>query len=856
VDHWRLALGSKHHFSRSFTSFCRFVTLIYERLRLFDFHVALSTGTWTCHLSDKTSAMFKNYWRLALRGFKRQPGYAILNILGLTVGVAATLFILLYISTEMRYDYFHEKHDRIFRISSDITEPDDAFRWAVTQTPLGMQVKADYPEVEQFVRFIPNGRTQLRHGEKVFYEEGVYLVDSTVTEVFTIDFLHGDATTALMQPNSIILSSTVAQRIFSSEDPIGMILKSPGDQEYKVTGIYQDFPSYSHLIPGAMISSNSVPGLMNPGPGSWGGFGIYTYVLLKEGVDAQAFEAKLPQLIEKHVAVIFDELDIEIKYELLGLTDIHLKSTFEGEPEPVGEMGFIYIFAAVAFFMLIIACINYMNLATARATKRAMEVGIRKVLGSERKHLIGQFLSESVIFSLFALVLSFGLVFLLLPVFNRAFDLDLSRSLLLSPGVLVGAAAILLMTGVLGGSYPAFYLSGFRPITVLKGKLASGTGNPGLRKMLVMIQFAITLFMIIGTGIIYDQMSYLRNKELGFDKEHVMTFSLDNQADQEKYAVLRQKLLQDPRITAVATATTSPGNGFGKQVMLVEDSEGVMDDYGVDNYGVDYDFFPTMNIPFVAGRNFSREFGTDSTLAAIVNEAMVERMGWKEPIGKRIQFQGNDTLPFAKVIGVVKDFHQQSLYEPISPLVFLPRFNNGQVHVKMNPRTSADLRGSIAGVEQIWSEVFPGTPFEFDFIDAAFMELYHADQVRARIFTLFSVLMIFIACLGLLGLASFTAEQRTKEIGVRKILGAETSTIVMLLTKNFVVLVLLASIPAFLAAWYFMEKWLDTFSYHADLNYWLFGLALIVVIFITILTTGFHALKAAVRNPIEALRQE
>ena len=800
--------------------------------------------------------MIRNYIRFVLRGIRRQPGYALLNVVGLTLGMAATLFILLYISTELRFDRFHEKGSQIYRVSSDITEPDDAFRWAVTQTPLAMQLKADYPEVEEYVRFIPNGRTQLRLGEKLFFEEDVYIVDSTVQDVFSIEFLQGDVTTPLRQPNSIALSEEVAKRIFGNNDPIGQTLRTPSDRTYNVTAVYRDFPSYSHIIPAALISSNTIEGLMNPSPGSWGGFGIYTYVLLREGTDALAFEAKLKDVVQNHVATIFDQFDIKVKYELVPLHDIHLHSDFEGEPEPTGQMGFIYIFAAVGLFMLLIACINYMNLATARSTKRALEVGIRKVLGSERRQLVGQFISESLVFSLFALVFSFLLVFLLLPLFNNAFQLDLQRNLLFTPAILLGAMAILLLTGVAGGSYPAFYLSGFQPMAVLKGKLSKGTGNPQLRRALVTIQFAITLFMIIGTGIIYDQMNFLRNKELGFDKEHLMTFDLPDRNAREKFGVLRDQLLQRNKIDAVASATSSPGEGFSKQVMLVENSEGVMDEYGVDNYAVDFDFFPGLSIPFVSGRNFSREFGTDSTLAAVVNESMVERMGWEDAIGKRIQFQGNDTMPMAKVIGVVKDFHQQSLYEPIAPLVFRPRFNNGAVHVRMTPGSPSELSALIASVEQVWNEVFPGTPFEYDFVDDAFMELYQADQVRAKIFTLFSVLMIFIACLGLLGLASFTAEQRTKEIGVRKILGANTSNIILLLTRNFAFLVALASIPAFIASWYFMSKWLDTFSYHADLNYWLFFLALLVVLLITLLTTGFHAIRAAVGNPVEALRHE
>ncbi len=800
--------------------------------------------------------MWRNFFRIALRSIRKQPGYALLNITGLTLGVAATLFILLFISTELSYDQFHEKADRIYRVSSDITEPDDAFRWAVTQTPLGKQLKTDYPEVEEYVRFIPNGRTRLQHQDRYFYAEDVYLVDSTVTDVFTFSFALGDAETALMDPNSIALSQSVAKMIFGDADPLGETLTTASGRDYKVTGVYEDYPTYSHLIPGAMVSSNTIPGLNQPGAGSWGGFNIYTYVLLREGSDPASFEAKLPEIIENFVAVIFDQFNIEVKYELIALTDIHLHSTFEGEPEPVGEVGFLYIFGAVALLMLLLACINYMNLSTARSTKRAMEVGIRKVLGSERRKLIMQFLAESVMLSLLSLVLSFLLVLLLLPAFNSAFQLQLERSSLFSLPLLGGILVILVITGILGGSYPAFYLSSFRPIEVLKGTLARGTGNPKLRQTLVIVQFAITLFMLAGTGVIYDQMKYLRNKDLGFDKEHILTFSLQGEESRSKYPVIRQQLLQNPAITSVASASTRPGNGYGKQVMTMETSDGRMDEYGIDNYFVDYDFFPTLGIPFVEGRNFSPEFGTDSTLAAVINESMVARMGWDDPIGKKVQFQGNDTLPMATVIGVVKDFHQQSLYEPISPILFRPNFQNSEIHVRFTPQTESGMQNLIAFADQTWRSVFPNQTFEYDFVDATFMELYEADQIRARIFTLFSIMMILIACMGLLGLASYTAEQRTKEIGVRKILGARTERIVLLLTKNFIVLTLIAAIPAFLAAWYFMDKWLDSFSYHTSINFWLFGIALLLVCVITALTTGYHAMRAAVANPVQALRHE
>lgn len=800
--------------------------------------------------------MLRNYILLAFRNIKRQPGYTVLNVLGLTVGITATLFILLYISEESRYDQFHEHADRIYRISSDITEPDNAFRWSSSQSPLGRQVKADYPEVEEYVRFFTNGRTRFGHNDRFFFVDDVYVVDSTITDVFTYNFIRGDAEKALQKPNSIAIAESVANTFFDEQDPIGEILKTASGREYEITGVYEDHPSHSHLIANALITANTIDGLMSPSARAWGGFGNYTYVLLKPNTDAKAFQDKLTQIVDQYVAVIFDEMDIKVKYEVIKITDIHLKSDFEGEPRPLGEMGFLYIFGAVAFLMLAIACINYMNLSTARGTKRAMEVGIRKVLGSERKQLIAQFLSESVIFTLTALILSYISIFILLPVFNNMFELSLRTNMLFSSEVLTGVLLVVLFTGIIGGGYPAFYLSGFEPMAVLKGSLSRGSGNPNLRKALVGVQFAITLFMIVGTGIIYDQMQYLRDKDLGFDKENVMTFNLQGAESREKFPVLQQKLLQNPKISEVSSATTSVGGGFSKTIMLVEKEDGMTDEFGVDFYGVDFDHFQTMGIEFVEGRDFDPKFTTDSTSSIIVNEAMVSRMGWSDPIGKKIQPFGVDSLEYSRVIGVVKNFHQQSLYDPIEALAFTPRFNNSNVHVRLAPTSASDLSAIIAFAEGQWNVVFPGRPFEFDFVDSAFMELYEADQIRARIFTLFSVLMIFIACLGLLGLASFIAEQRTKEVGVRKIMGAETTDIIYLLTRNFVFLVALASVPAFIAAWYFMSIWLDTFYYHANMNYWLYGVSFAIVILITVITTGYHALKAARQNPVKALRYE
>ncbi|TNE51107.1 MAG: ABC transporter permease, partial [Bacteroidetes bacterium] len=692
--------------------------------------------------------MIRNYFTTALRHVKRQPGYAVLNILGLTIGIGSALFILLYLAEETRFDAYHTKADRIYRVSTDVTEPDDHFRWSTTQVPLAPTLKAEFPEVEEYVRFLSNGRTRLQLGDRYFFEEKVFVVDSTVFNVFDFDFVLGDAATALKEPNSIALSKSVADRIFGYTNPVGEVLKTPSDREYKVTAVYRDMPRHSHLIANAMISANTMPFLMNPSPGSWGGFNNYSYVLLREGADPDAFAAKLPEIIEKYVAVIFNQFNIKIKYELIALKDIHLRSDFEGEAEATGEVGFLYIFGLVALFLVLIASINYMNLATARGIRRSLEVGIRKVLGSNRSQLVGQFLTESLLFTGFAVLLSVLLVLILLPAFNYAFDLQLDRSMLGSPPVLFGLLGIAVLTGVLGGSYPAFFLSGFQPIKVLKGMLTRGTGNPNLRKALVTVQFTITLFMLVGAGVIFDQMDYLRNKDLGFNKEHVLTFALEGNDIREKFGILREKLSQGAGVQSVASVEFLPGQHVGKSVMQVETASGEMDEYGVDLCGVDFDYFSTMGMQIVKGRDMSAAFSTDTANAVIVNETMVRRFGWTDPVGRKFGFDTGDGTTYRQVVGVVKDFHQQSLYEPIQPLMFFPNFRNENVLVRLDIGSSQELDKAIAFTEKTWQEVFPNTPFEYDFVDSAFMELYAADQVRGRIFSLFGVLMIFITCLG------------------------------------------------------------------------------------------------------------
>lgn len=791
--------------------------------------------------------MLKNYLKVAIRSLKRQPAYTALNIVGLTVGIASSLLILLYIFYETSFDNHHEKADRIYRISSDIKEPDNAFKWAVTQLPLGHTLKNDYgDEVEQYVRFMPNGRTRFEKDLVNYFEENVYFVDSTVFQVFDFEFVAGNKETALDAPNTMVLNETIANKIFKGENPIGQTLKSDGNRTFEITGVYKDMPSNSHIIADAMISAQT---RLPAGAGGWGGFNIYTYVLLQPNVTPEAFQPKLAEILVKHVDVIFENLKIEVQYALLPIRKIHLESDFQGEPVPVGDVTYIYIFGAVGLFLIIIACINYMNLATARSAKRAMEVGIRKVMGAQRSSLIGQFLTESVLITLASMILSLVLIIALVPTFNNLLNTNLDVGALLDAKIVLSLIGILLITGVAGGSYPAFYLSSFRPVVVMKGT-AGKAGNNVLRKFLVTLQFAISIFMLIGTLVVYNQMQYVQNKDLGFDKEQVMNIQLNNRNARAQWPVLRNKLLQNANIKAASTSSTTPGNGFGKNIVSMETEEGVMDQKGVDNYRVDYDYFSTLGIEVVDGRGFSLDYPSDSARAVMVNEAMVSRMNWSKPVGMKVILPG-DSVP-ALVVGVVKDFHQQSLYAPIEALMFLPSKNNGAALIKI----AGDLSGTIASIKSSWSELFPTVPFEFTFVDEAFMEQYETDQLRGKLFLGFSFMTILIACLGLLGLASYTAEQRAKEISIRKVLGANTQGLISLLVRDFVLLIIIASVPASVGAWFFGNNWLESFEYHINVEAAVFLIVIVATVFITVLTTGYHAMKSATANPAERLKYE
>jgi len=795
--------------------------------------------------------MFKNLLKISLRNLYKDKTYSAINIFGLTIGITCSLFLLLYILDELSFDRYHKNADNIYRIISNIKEPDNAFTWASTQIPLADELDDNYPEVENAVRFIGQGRTLYKIGDKQFPEENFYLADSTVFDMFSYKFISGDPSTALDNSFSIVLTESTAKKYFSSvQNALGESIQNQQGETFKITGIIEDVPPNSHYKFDALISKNSRPKLQ----GSWGNFGVYTYIQLPANYDLTKMQASLDKIILEKVNPIFERMGIKVKYELQPITKIHLYSKIDDEAEAGGDIAYIYIFGAVGIFMLVIACINYMNLATARSANRAKEVGIRKVMGSEKKQLIYQFLSESVVMSLIALLLSLGLIFGLLPYFNLLAAKTLAFNYIFQPAVIWSLVAIVVFTGLVGGSYPAFYLSSFNPVNVLKGKLSSKGGSVIFRKSLVIIQFALGIFMLISTFIVFDQLQFLRKKDLGFDKEQLVRLELSGKEQFEKASVLVEALKKRSEVVTAGMANASPGQGISKNIFQVEDSEGKMVERGVDLYFADYDFVKTMRMSIVQGRDFSHDIPSDSLHGLLVNESMVKRMGWKDPIGRRFT-TGRQNEIEKTVVGVVKDYHQRSLYEPIEPLIIILGSRNNYVFIRTTP---GDIGKTLSSIERAWKEVYPTDPFGYSFVNQDLDSQYHADQKRSQLFTVFSCLTVFIACLGLLGLAAFTTEQRTKEIGVRKVIGASVRSLVVLVSKEFFVLVALGMILAFPAAWYFTNNWLQNFSYRIEVtNEWsTFLLSALLAFVITLFTVGFHVIRAAVMNPVRSLRDD
>lgn len=793
--------------------------------------------------------MLKNYLKIALRNLWKHKVFSIINIMGLTVGMTACFLIFMYVRFELSYDSFNTKADRIYRVVTDLKTPSDLINTSGPAWAVAPNIKRDFPEVEEFVRV--SGQSFLvRKGDVKFQEQRSAFADSAFFKVFDFKLIKGDPKSALAAPLSVVLTQSTAKKYFGKEDPMGQTLLFTGDGlAAKVTGLMEDLPENSQIEADLFVSMSTLTKNFNPGlDEQWSNYGSSAYLLLKPGTNPEQLVKKFPAFLEKRNGAEMKQLQMYPTLLLEPLRDVYLHSTRDGQK--TGNINNVYIFSIIAIFILVIACINFINLTTARSAERAKEVGIRKVVGAVKHQLAGQFVGESIILCVFAFVLTFFFTWLLIPLFNQLAGktiIDGITGQFNYIALLFGAA---IGIGLLAGSYPALVLSSFQPITVLKGKFTTGTRGRFLRKGLVVVQFSISIALITGTLIVYRQMNYMRSQKLGFDKEHMLVVETNGDPGKETF---KQSLLGMPAVKSAALSSSVPGSGNPGAYSEIENKKGDLQIANLDLYFVDFDYIPHYKMQMVAGRPFSRDFITDTTQAMVLNERAVKLFGYSSPqeaIGKKFKQWGRE----GKIIGVVKDFHFKSLQEEIKPLSM--RIEPGGYNLVSVNVAGKNLPATIAAIENKWKTVVPNRPFSYYFLDEFFDRQYRAEIRFGNLFLYFAILAIFISCLGLLGLASYSTFQRTREIGIRKVMGASVSGIVHLLSKEFVQLLLVAFVIASPIAWIVMNRWLQDFSYRIAISWWIFLVAGILAIIIALLTVSFQAIKAAIANPVNSLRTE
>jgi putative ABC transport system permease protein len=802
--------------------------------------------------------MLKNYILVAFRNITRQKFYALLNVLGLTVGISACLLITLYVKDEISFDRFHQDADRIYRINLDAKLSAQEIAVAVSSPPLAPALVNEVPEVESAVRVLGTGNPVIKYGEKAIAQENVFFADSNFFTFFTFPLLEGDPNTVLAQPNTLVLTERSAEKYFGKETAVGKLLSVGNDTTtYMVTGVAQNPPANAHFKFEVILAGESAPQFKDP---IWMNNFLYTYFKIYPNASATVVKQKLDDLTVKYIGPNveqfmgmsleqFKQQGSRFGYTIIPLTDIHLHSHYQAEIEPQGDIQYIYLFSAIAIFMLIIACINFMNLATARSAGRAKEVGLRKTLGSLSSHLIAQFLAESFLFSLIAALLALATVYLILPLFNFLAGKELLFESLLHTQLLMVLAGVIVLVGLLAGSYPAFYLTSFKVTEVLKGKVREGMKGGTVRSGLVVFQFSISIILIIATTVIYQQMQYAQNKNMGLNRDKVLVLSNTGQLGAQANP-LKKAIADQSNVVATSYSNSVPAlNTDGASPFRVEGSE---EDHLVVRYFTDYDHLETMAFTLTEGRFFSRDFPTDSS-AIVVNEAVLREMGWSEAVGKELLgYNRGGRVPY-KIVGVVKDFHFESLRNNVRPTAM---FLNTNVMNYLSVRFTGNPREAVASVESLWKNYAGNEPFEYTFLDQSFDTLFRSEQRLGSLFTTFTVLAIFIASLGLIGLAAFTAEKRTKELGIRKVLGASELSLVNLLSVEFAKLVFIALILAVFPAWYFASQWLHGFAFRISLSIWVFVGAGAMALAIALLCVVFQALRTARINPAKSLRYE
>ncbi len=819
--------------------------------------------------------MFKNYFKVAIRNLMKRKTYTLINVLGLATGMAVCLLIILFIQSELSYDNFQQRADQIFRVALERRYPGRSTSYAIIPLSIGESIKKEYPEVLESTRLfdiVGNTFFFLRIGDKVFEEKKVLAADSNFFRVFTGDFIAGNPGDALMKPNSVIINESTAKRLYgSAANAYGKSFESePNPQinnHFIITGIIKDWPDNTHFSFDMLISVSTFPFSKIP---NYTGFFPYTYLLLNKNASPQALEAKFPHIIQKYVSPEieknfsqsweqFQKAGNGYHYYLQPLKKIHLTSDLEAELRPNGSLQTVYIFGVIAVFILVIACINFINLSTARSIERAREVGIRKTFGSRRQSLILQFLVESIILSVISMLIATGLIILLLPSFNTLSGKTLTIINFLDPSYIIMLSGLTILIGLLAGLYPAFLLSSFKPVMVLKGRFKSNRSGLALRNGLVIFQFSISVILIICTIIVNRQMNYMLGDKLGFKKDHIIIIDRADLLDKQTPA-FKNELLKIPGVETISSTSSLPGvqNFFGTTFQQIGSKE------SLTGRGLiaDDEYQHVLNLQLTQGRFFSKEYATDS-LAVVLNEKAVQELGLKQPIGARLitpdpNFNAPDGSFYTyTVVGVLKDFHYQSLHQQITPLIITNAAKFGGVMGLMTVRVKGDnFKTSLSAIEKTWQRFAEQHPFHYDFLDQTLAAQYHAEQTTQSIFTTFSTLAIFIACLGLLGLAAYTTQQRTREISIRKVLGADIRNIISMLTKDFLKLVAVAAIVAFPLAWWAMNQWLQNFAYRVSIGWWVFAVSAMIAALIALFTISFQAIKAAIANPVKALRSE
>jgi putative ABC transport system permease protein len=797
--------------------------------------------------------MIKNYIKVAWRNIVGNKVFSAINIFGLSIGLACCILMLMFVRNELSFDKFHAKAKNIYRITSEGNGPNGRTSMAVSPAPWAPLMKKDYPEIKEYVRVLKDERILIgEKGKEHTFAKNALFVDSSFFDVFSFKLLHGDPSKVLTAPNSIVLTREAARKYFGDVDPVGKTIEATtgftSKIDVQVTGIVAEAPANSHIKFDALLSMSTLGDLSN----LWSYHMHNTYLVLGDGVSKNALEAKFRSFTDKYLA---NNPNADGKHDihLQPLTDIHLRSNLVGELEANGDITYVYIFSGIAIFVLLIACLNFMNLSTVRSLKRAKEVGMRKVVGAERAQLIRQFLAESVLVAFFAMVVSLALVFLALPVFNQLSERTLTTNFLGYKFILL-LAALTAIVGFLSGIYPASVLSSFKPVEVLKGSFQKSIKGGSLRKVLVTVQFVISITLIASTILVYKQLQFVQNKKLGFDKEKVVIVTLQGNSDTSKTAALKTSLLNTSGVISVSAASTIPSTKIPVNMVHDENSPDKQN-RSMQMLFVDQDFVKTTKMKVVEGREFSVSHPTDVNEGFLINQEAVKQLGWKtagEAVGKTFQWVLPDkVLKSGKIIGVVEDFNITPLKTAVQPLVMhiLPRrFQYLYVRISSN--------NVLSEIEKKFKQLNPDQPFEYNFLDDTINAMYASEQKLGKIFGYFSCLAILIACMGILGLSIYAAQQRIKEIGIRKVLGASTVSIVGELSKEFLKPVMIASLIASPLAWWAMNKWLQDFAYRISISWWVFVVAGIAAVIVALATVSFQAIKAAVSNPVKSLRTE